>query len=97
MRIPVRRLPVIPHTAASSMRPPSSGNPGTVFSAAKSTLIRASQSSRSEITPWVSPPATQNTPPRARVVAGPTRATRNSPLAPRAAALVSVAPPQKTA
>ena len=54
-RIAVRRLCVMPQTAASSIRPPSSGNPGSVFNPAKNRLItRASRRCRGHAaeSPW---------------------------------------------
>ena len=92
----VRRFFVRPHTAASSIRPPSRGNPGNAFSTAKISDSQARYPTMSETTPAVARWATQNTPESTSVVAGPTEATRNSPSGPRMSARVSVAPPQKT-
>ena len=58
----VRRFFVSPHTAASSILPPSRGNPGNAFSTAKISDSQARYPTMSETTPAVARWATQNTP-----------------------------------
>ena len=86
----------MPQTVASSMRPPSSGKPGSALNAAKIRLSSASEAIVTATHPFVSVSPTQKAPASTSVVAGPTNATRNSPRGPFPLAFVSVAPPQNT-
>ncbi len=96
-RTAFRRSFVIPHVVASSIRPPSSGNPGSALTPPIKRLSQASSRRIARVTPGSTAlAANQNAAASTSVVAGPTKAMTNSANGPFALDAVSVAPPQNT-
>ena len=95
-RVALRKLPVIPQSAARSTRPPSSGNPGAMLTIASERFITKSHCHMTFVRLSRSPgvnTSTRNTPASATLVSGPTIAMKNSTSGRFASRLICDTPP----